>query len=62
MIDLTSDDPPSDKRKLKANVDMVDASDQPGTSAAPDGDAAEASAGWPNFMGLALVRAKEELP
>jgi hypothetical protein len=41
---------------------MVNASDQPGTSTAPDGDAAEAFAGWPDFTELALVRAEEELP
>jgi hypothetical protein len=62
MIDLTSDDPPSNKGKQKADVEMVDASDRLGTSAAPDGDTAEASARWPNFAELALVRAEEELP
>jgi hypothetical protein len=62
VIDRTSDDPPSDKGKQKADIEMVDASDRPGTSAVPDGDVAEASAGWPNFAGLALVRPKEELP
>jgi hypothetical protein len=43
------------------DVEMIGASDQPGTSAVPDDDMAEASVGWPNFMELALVRAKEEL-
>jgi hypothetical protein len=57
-----SDDPPSDKGKQKADVEMVDASDRPRTSAVPDGDSAEASAGWPDFAELALVQAKEELP
>jgi hypothetical protein len=61
MIDLTSDDPPSDKGKQKANVKMVDASDRPRTSTTPDGDATEASAGWPDFVELELMRAKEEL-
>jgi hypothetical protein len=62
VIDLTFDDPPFDKGKQKANVEMVDASDRPGTSAAPNDDMVEASAGWPNFTELALVRAEEELP
>jgi hypothetical protein len=62
MIDLMLDDSPSDKGKQKADVEMVDASDWPGTSTAPDGDTAETSGGWPNFVKLALVRAKEELP
>jgi hypothetical protein len=62
MIDLTVDDSPSDKGKQKANVRMVEAFDQPETSAAPDGDAMETSGGWPNFAELALVRAEEELP
>jgi hypothetical protein len=62
VIDLTVDDPPSDKRKQKANVEMVDALDQPETSIAPGDDMAEASAKWPNFVKLALVRAEEELP
>jgi hypothetical protein len=62
VIDLTSNDPPSDKVKQKADVEMVDASDRPGTSAAPDDDMAEASTGWPNFVELVLVRAEEELP
>jgi hypothetical protein len=61
MIDLMSDDPPSDKGKQKANIKMVDASNRPGASMMPDGDAAEASTRWPDFAELALVRAKEEL-
>jgi hypothetical protein len=61
VIDLTSDDSPSDKGKQKADVEMVDAPDRPETSAAPDGDAAETSGGQPNFAELALVRAEEEL-
>jgi hypothetical protein len=56
VIDLTLDDSPSDKGKQKADVEMVDALDRPGTSAAPDGDAAETSGGWPDFAELALVR------
>jgi hypothetical protein len=62
MIDLTSNDPPSDKGKQKADIEMVDASDQPGTSVAPDDDMVEASARWPGFVELALVRAEKELP
>jgi hypothetical protein len=56
-----SDDPPSDKGKQKADVEMVDALDQPRTSAAPDGDTVEASTGWLDFVELALVHAEEEL-
>jgi hypothetical protein len=62
VIILMSDDPPSDKGKQKADVEMVDATDRPGTSVAPDGDTVEASARWTNFAELVLVRAKEELP
>jgi hypothetical protein len=62
VIDLTSDDSPSDKGKQKVDVEMLDASDRPGTSAALDGDVAEAFAGWPDFAGLALVRSKKKLP
>jgi hypothetical protein len=40
---------------------MVDAPDRPGTSVTSGDDVAEASARWPNFMGLVLARA-EELP
>jgi hypothetical protein len=62
MIDLTVDDPPSDKGKQKANVETVDAPDQPGTSVVLGDDLVEASARWPDYAGLALVRAEEELP
>jgi hypothetical protein len=62
VIDLTVDDPPSDKGKQKADVETVDASDRPGTSAALGDDLAKASARWPDYAGLALVRAEEELP
>jgi hypothetical protein len=62
VIDLTSDDTPSNKGKQKADVEMVDASDQPRTSAAPDDDMAEASTRWPNFAELALMRTEDELP
>jgi hypothetical protein len=55
------DDSPPNKGKQKADVEMVDASDQPGTSVMPGDDVAEASGGWPNFAELALVRAEEEL-
>jgi hypothetical protein len=47
VIDLTFDDSPSNKGKQKADVKMVDASDRPRTSVAPDGDAVEASGGCP---------------
>jgi hypothetical protein len=62
VIDLTVDDPPSDKGKQKADVEMVDAPDRPDTSATLGDDLAETSARWPNYIGLALVRAEEELP
>jgi hypothetical protein len=62
VINLTLDSSPSDKGKLKTDVEMVDASDRPRTSATLDGDAAKTSGGWPDFAELALVRAKEELP
>jgi hypothetical protein len=56
------DDPPSDKGKQKADVEMVGASDQLGTSVTLGDDLAEASARWPDYAGLSLVRAQEELP
>jgi hypothetical protein len=62
MIDHTSDDTPSDKGKQKADVEMVDAPDHPGTSVAPDDGMTKAFAGWPNFTELVLVQAEEELP
>jgi hypothetical protein len=62
MIDLTVDDPPSDKGKQKADVETVDALDRSGTFAVLVDDLAEASARWPDYAGLALVWAKEELP
>jgi hypothetical protein len=62
VIDLTFDDSPSNKGKQKADIEIVDASDQPRTSATPDGDVAEASSGWLDFVELALVRAEEEHP
>jgi hypothetical protein len=62
MIDLTVDDLPSDKGKQKADVETVDAPDQPGTSTTLGDDLAEASARWPNYTGLVLVRVEEELP
>jgi hypothetical protein len=62
LVDLTVDDSPADKGKHKAGVEMAEASDRPGTSAALGDDQAEASARWPDFAGLALVRAEEELP
>jgi hypothetical protein len=62
VIDLTVDDPPSDKGKQKAGIETIDALDRPGTSAVLGDDLAEASGRWPNYAGLALVRVKEELP
>jgi hypothetical protein len=62
LIDLTVDESPSDKGKQKADVEMVEASDRPGTSAVLGDDLAEASARWPDYAGLGLVRAEEELP
>jgi hypothetical protein len=46
VIDLTVDDPRSDKGKRKADVEMVDAPDWPGTSVAPEDDMVEESAKW----------------
>jgi hypothetical protein len=62
VIDLTVDDPPVDKGKQKEDVEMVDAPDRPGTSVTSGDDLAEASARWPDFVGLALVQVEEELP
>jgi hypothetical protein len=62
IIDLTIDDPPSNKGKQKVDVEMVDAPDRPDTSAMLGDDLAKESARWPNFTGLALVRVEEELP
>jgi hypothetical protein len=62
IIDLSVDDPPSDKGKQKADVKMVDAPDRPGTSVTSGDNVAEASARWLNFAGLVLARAEEELP
>jgi hypothetical protein len=62
LIDLTVDDSPAEKGKQEADVEMVEAADQAGTSTALGGDQAEASARWPDFAGLALVRAEEEFP
>jgi hypothetical protein len=62
LIDLTVDDSPSDKGKQKADIETAEASDRPATSAVLGDDLAEASARWPNYARLALVRAEEELP
>jgi hypothetical protein len=62
LIDLTLDDSPTDKGKQVADVEAAEAADRAGTSTALEGDQAEASAGWPDFAGLALVWAEEELP
>jgi hypothetical protein len=61
LINLTTDDSPADKGKQEVDVEMAEASDRAGTSAALGGDQAKASARWPNFTGLALVRVEEEL-
>jgi hypothetical protein len=62
MIDLTVDDPPSDKGKQKADIEMVDAPDRPRTPVALEDDMVEASTKWPDFMELVLVQSEEELP
>jgi hypothetical protein len=62
VIDLTVDDPPFDKGKQKADVEMIDAPDWPGTFVTSKDDMAKASARWPDFAGLVLARAEEELP
>jgi hypothetical protein len=62
LIDLTLDNTPTDKGKQAADVEETEALDGAGTSAALGGDQAEASAGWPDFAGLALMRVEEELP
>jgi hypothetical protein len=62
LIDLIVDDSPANKGKQEADVEMAEASDWASTSVALGGDQAEASAGWPDFAGLALVLAEEELP
>jgi hypothetical protein len=62
LIDLTVDDSPTDKGKQEADVETAKATDQAGTSTALGGYQAEALARWPDFAGLALVRAEEELP
>jgi hypothetical protein len=62
VIDLTVDDPPSNKGKQKVDVEMVDALDRPDTSTTLGDDLAEVSARWPDYAGLALVWAEEELP
>jgi hypothetical protein len=62
LIDLTTDDSPADKGKQKVDVETAEASDRAGTFAALGGDQVEVSAMWPNFTGLALVCAEEELP
>jgi hypothetical protein len=62
VIDLTVDHPPSDKGKQKVDIEMVNALDRPRTSIMLVDDMAEASARWPDFAGLVLARAEEELP
>jgi hypothetical protein len=62
LIDLTADDSPADKGKQEVDVETAEASDRVDTSMVLGGDQAEASARWPDFAGLALVRAEEELP
>jgi hypothetical protein len=55
LIDLTLDDSPADKGKQVADVKAAKAVDQASTSAALEGDQAEASARWPDYARLALV-------
>jgi hypothetical protein len=62
LIDLTVDGSPSDKGKQKVDVETAEASNRLGTSMALGDDLDEASARWPDYAGLALVRAEEELP
>jgi hypothetical protein len=62
MIDLTVDDPSSDKGKQKADIETIDAPNWPCTSVALGDDLVEALARWHDYTGLALVRAEEELP
>jgi hypothetical protein len=62
LIDLTVDGSPSDKGKQKADVKTAEASDRPGTPAVLVDDLAKASGRWPDYAGLALVWAEEELP
>jgi hypothetical protein len=59
VIDLTVDDPPFAKGKQKVDVEMVNAPNRPGTSVVLGDDLAEALARWPDYAGLALVRALE---
>jgi hypothetical protein len=62
LINLTVDDSPSNKGKQKVDVETTEASDQPGTSTTLRDELAEAWARGPDYAGLALVRAEEELP
>jgi hypothetical protein len=62
MINLAVNDPPSNKGKEKADVEMVVAPDRPGTSRTSEDNMAEASTRWPDFARLVLARAEEELP
>jgi hypothetical protein len=62
VIDLTVDDPPSDKGKQKADVEMVDAPDRPGTSVTSKDDMAEASTRWPDFRGAGACAVGEGAP
>jgi hypothetical protein len=62
VINLTSEDTPSDKGKQNVDVETVDASDQPRTSVTLGDDMAEAFARWPNFVELVLMQTEEVLP
>jgi hypothetical protein len=77
MVDLTLDDSPIDKGKQVVGVERVEAADQAspstvvegaeaadqaGPSAAPESAPVGSPAVWPDLAGLALVRAKVELP
>jgi hypothetical protein len=62
LIDLTINDSPADKGKQETDVETIEASDRAGTSTTLRDEQAKASAGWPDFAGLVLVREEEELP
>jgi hypothetical protein len=62
LIDLTLDDSPADKGKQAVDIETTEASDRASTFVVLGGDQAEASASWPDFAGLVLVWAEEELP
>jgi hypothetical protein len=62
VIDLTIDDPPSDKGKQKADIEMVDAPDQPGTSITSGDNVAKVSTRWPDFRGASACMGRGGVP